>query len=65
MSDHLIREIEATSNITVRLHTEVTDGHGEDHLDALCLRDRSRPLPFDQAGRFRRWRRRDGRTPGI
>ena len=28
MSDYLIREIEATSNITVRLHTEVTDGHG-------------------------------------
>ena len=28
MSDYLIREIEATPNITVRLHTEVTDGHG-------------------------------------
>ena len=40
MSDYLIREIEATSNITVRLHTEVTDGHGADHLDALTLHDR-------------------------
>ena len=40
MSDYLIREIEATANITVRLHTEVTDGHGADHLDALTLRDR-------------------------
>ena len=40
MSDYLIREIEATSNITVRLHTEVTDGHGEGHLDALTLHDR-------------------------
>ena len=40
MSDYLIREIEATSNITVRLHTEVTDGHGKDHLDALTLHDR-------------------------
>ena len=29
MSDYLIREIEATANITVRLHTEVTDGHGD------------------------------------
>ena len=28
MSDYLIREIAATPNITVRLHTEVTDGHG-------------------------------------
>ena len=42
MSDYLIREIEATANITVRLHTEVTDGHGEDHLDALTLHDRRR-----------------------
>ena len=42
MSDYLIREIEATSNITVRLHTEVTDGHGTDHLDALTLHDRLR-----------------------
>ena len=40
MSDYLIREIEATANITVRLHTEVTDGHGADHLDALTLHDR-------------------------
>jgi thioredoxin reductase (NADPH) len=40
MSDYLIREIEATSAIRVRLDTEVTDGHGEDHLDALTLHDR-------------------------
>ncbi len=40
MSDYLIREIEATPNITVCLHTEVTDGHGADHLDALTLHDR-------------------------
>ena len=40
MSDYLIREIEATPNITVRLHTEVTDGHGDEHLDALDLHDR-------------------------
>jgi thioredoxin reductase (NADPH) len=37
MSDYLIREIEATGNITVRLHTEVRDGHGNDHLEALTL----------------------------
>ena len=42
MSDYLIREIEATANITVRLHTEVTDGHGEGHLDALTLHDKLR-----------------------
>jgi thioredoxin reductase (NADPH) len=42
MSDYLIREIEVTSNITVCLHTEVTDGHGNDHLDTLTLHDRLR-----------------------
>jgi thioredoxin reductase (NADPH) len=40
MSDYLIREIGATANIIVRLHTEVTDGHGDDHLDALTLHDK-------------------------
>jgi thioredoxin reductase (NADPH) len=40
MSEYLIREIEATANITVRLHAEVTDGHGSDHLEALTLHDR-------------------------
>jgi thioredoxin reductase (NADPH) len=39
MSDYLIREIEATANITVRLRTTVTDGHGSDHLSALTVRD--------------------------
>jgi thioredoxin reductase (NADPH) len=39
MSDYLTREIEATSNITVRLHTEITDGHGSDHLESLTLHD--------------------------
>jgi thioredoxin reductase (NADPH) len=40
MSEYLIREIEATANITVRLQTEVTDGHGADRLEALTLLDR-------------------------
>ena len=39
MSEYLIREIEATPNIAVRLHTEITDGHGSDHLDALTVHD--------------------------
>jgi thioredoxin reductase (NADPH) len=42
MSEYLIREIEATPNITVRLRTEVSDGHGSDHLEALTLRDKER-----------------------
>ena len=42
MSDYLVREIEATSNITVRPRTEITDGHGEAYLDALTLHDRQR-----------------------
>jgi thioredoxin reductase (NADPH) len=40
MSEYLIREIEATANIAVRLHTEITDGHGTDHLEAVTLHDR-------------------------
>ncbi len=40
MSEYLIREIEVTANLAVRLNTEVTDGHGEDHLEALSLHDR-------------------------
>ena len=40
MSEYLIREIEATPNITVRLRTEVSDGHGSDHLEALTLHDK-------------------------
>jgi thioredoxin reductase (NADPH) len=39
MSNYLIREIQATPNITVRLRTQVTDGHGKNHLDALTLHD--------------------------
>jgi len=49
MSEYLIREIEATVNIAVCLHTEVADGHGGDQLDALTLydrrRDRTRDIP--------------------
>jgi thioredoxin reductase (NADPH) len=40
MSEYLIREIEATGNLAVRLHTEISDGHGTDRLEALTLRDR-------------------------
>jgi thioredoxin reductase (NADPH) len=42
MSDYLVKKIEATPNITVRLHTEVVDGHGSGRLEALTLRDRDR-----------------------
>jgi thioredoxin reductase (NADPH) len=42
MSEYLIREIGATANLTVRLCTEVTDGHGAGQLEALTLRDRQR-----------------------
>jgi thioredoxin reductase (NADPH) len=51
MSDYLIREIEASGNIAVRLRTEVRDGHGDDHLEALTLydrlRDRAERVPAD------------------
>jgi thioredoxin reductase (NADPH) len=40
MSDYLIKEIGATPAITVRLETEVIDGHGGERLDGLTLRDK-------------------------
>jgi thioredoxin reductase (NADPH) len=40
MSDYMVRKVEATPNITVRLHTEVVDGHGRGRLEGLTLRDR-------------------------
>jgi thioredoxin reductase (NADPH) len=40
MSDYLVQEIEATGNITVRLHTEISNGHGAGQLEALTLCDR-------------------------
>ncbi len=39
MSDYLVQEIEGTPNISVRLHTEVTDGQGGRRLEGLILRD--------------------------
>jgi thioredoxin reductase (NADPH) len=39
MSAYLIREIEATSTITVRPNTDIVDGHGRGRLEALTLRD--------------------------
>ncbi len=40
MSDYLTTEIEATPNIAVLLRTEVADGHGDEQLDGLTLRDK-------------------------
>ncbi len=39
MSDYLIRQIEATPNLEVRLRTRVVSGRGEVHLEALALED--------------------------
>ena len=41
MSHYLIREIEATPNVSVRLRTEIVDGGGDGWLEYLVLRDRS------------------------
>ncbi|HEY8526246.1 MAG TPA: FAD-dependent oxidoreductase [Acidimicrobiales bacterium] len=41
MSYYLIRQIEETPNIEVRVTTEVTAAHGDDHLEAITLCDRS------------------------
>jgi len=39
MSDYLIRQIEATSNVEVRLSIRVVEGRGEERLEALALED--------------------------
>jgi thioredoxin reductase (NADPH) len=39
MSDYLIKQLEATSNIEVRLGTRVIDARGEARLEALLLED--------------------------
>jgi thioredoxin reductase (NADPH) len=43
MSYYLIRQIAEIPNIEVRLHTEVTAVHGDDHLEALTVCDRASP----------------------
>jgi thioredoxin reductase (NADPH) len=40
MSDYLVRELGAISNVAVRLRTEVVDGHGRGRLERITLRDR-------------------------
>ena len=39
MSHYLVRQIEATPNVEVRVHTEVVDGGGDGRLERLVLRD--------------------------
>ena len=39
MSDYLVRELEATANVTVRYNTEAVDGDGR--LSGLTLKDRT------------------------
>jgi thioredoxin reductase (NADPH) len=39
MSDYLVRQIEATDNISVRLRSRVVDARGTDRLEALTLED--------------------------
>ena len=41
MSDYLVKEIAATANIDVRLHTRIIDGHGTYRLESLVTQDSS------------------------
>jgi thioredoxin reductase (NADPH) len=40
MSEYLVRELEATANLTLRYNTEAVDGHGDGRLSGLTLNDR-------------------------
>jgi thioredoxin reductase (NADPH) len=42
MSDYLVRQLEETANIEIRLRTEITGGGGEGRLSSLTLRDDTR-----------------------
>jgi thioredoxin reductase (NADPH) len=42
MSDYLVRQIEATSNVAVRLRTQLVGGRGESRLEGLSLHDAQR-----------------------
>ncbi|RIK41644.1 MAG: hypothetical protein DCC55_11215 [Chloroflexi bacterium] len=39
MSDYLVKEIEATEKIEVRVHTQIVDGRGRQRLEELTLQD--------------------------
>jgi thioredoxin reductase (NADPH) len=41
MSDYLVRELEATANVTVRYHAEAVDAHSDGRLSGLTLKDRT------------------------
>jgi thioredoxin reductase (NADPH) len=47
MSTYLVERIRATSNIEVRLRTEVVKGCGDGHLEAITLADRARGTQED------------------
>jgi thioredoxin reductase (NADPH) len=54
MSHYLVREVQATSNVNVRLRTQIVDGGGDGWLEYLVLRDRSegRDETVDAGGLF-------------
>jgi thioredoxin reductase (NADPH) len=41
MSEYLITELSATANVSVRLGVEVVDGEGDEHLEAVLVRERA------------------------
>ncbi len=41
MSQYLVERINAAANIEVRLQTEIVAGHGDDHLEAITIADRT------------------------
>jgi thioredoxin reductase (NADPH) len=49
MSDYLVRQIEATPNIEVRLRTRAVEGYGEVHLETLTVEDIGTGLREDVA----------------
>lgn len=41
MSEYLVTELSATANVSIRLGVEIVDGEGDEHIEAVLVRERS------------------------
>jgi thioredoxin reductase (NADPH) len=54
MSEYLIRELEAATNVTIRYRCEVAEAVGDEHLERITVRDTTNGVqePLECAGLF-------------
>ena len=44
MSDYLIRELQAATNVTIRYHCEVAAAFGDEHLERISVATRPKAI---------------------